>query len=167
MCEPWIIHRIVALFIQFLNGVLTFIMPGPLRLSELALGGRVLSDVILSLTELDVAEALSKGPQTIQQLAVTVGTEFLEWSPEQPRHGTIIPHRNRILEMDFLGAWHFIRGSVLYRDVSRRSCNDLSRNGVGLVHIPSRTAETILAQTSIKLEILSTTRFAPCLVVRG
>lgn len=75
MCEPWPLHRIVVAFVQFLQAVLNWIIPAPLRLHDLALGGRIISHVVLTLTELNVADALLKGPQTVKQLAVTVGTE--------------------------------------------------------------------------------------------
>lgn len=73
MFEPWFLHRFMVSLVQYIQGLLNWMIPAPLRIHDLALGGRVVSHVVLTLTELDVADALLKGPQTIQELAAAVG----------------------------------------------------------------------------------------------
>lgn len=75
LCEPWFLHRIVVAFVQFLQAILNWVVPAPLRIHDLALGGRVVSHVVLTLTELNVADALLKGPQTATELATSVGND--------------------------------------------------------------------------------------------
>ncbi len=77
MSKPWIVHEVVLFLFHYIKVFVNWVFPAPLRIHELALAGRVISHVVLSLTELNVAEALLKGPQTIQQLAATVGKTCL------------------------------------------------------------------------------------------
>jgi hypothetical protein len=70
---PWVIYIPILKVIQFLQWLLNVVVPPPLRLHDLVLGGRVISHVVLSLTELGVPDALTKGPRTAQELAVNVG----------------------------------------------------------------------------------------------
>lgn len=70
---PWLIYTSILKLIQFLQWLLNVIVPPPLRLHDLVLGGRVVSHVVLSLTQLGVPDALTKGPRTAQELAVKSG----------------------------------------------------------------------------------------------
>eukprot|EP00884_Botryococcus_braunii_P019817 jgi/Botrbrau1/6519/Bobra.0034s0091.1 len=73
--NPWALQGFMVTLVQYIQAFLNWIVPAPLRIHDLALGGRVISHVVLSLTELNVADALLKGPQTIQELSTTVGAD--------------------------------------------------------------------------------------------
>jgi hypothetical protein len=79
---PWLIYIPVLKLVQFLQWLLNVIVPPPLRLHDLVLGGRVISHVVLSLTQLGVPDALTKGPRTAEQLALAVG-KSVGFPPEE------------------------------------------------------------------------------------
>eukprot|EP00884_Botryococcus_braunii_P008292 jgi/Botrbrau1/17464/Bobra.0054s0051.1 len=75
MFQPWFLHGIMVASVQYIQTFLNRMIPAPMRIIDLAIGGRVISHVVLCLTELNVPDALLKGPQTIEQLAITVGAQ--------------------------------------------------------------------------------------------
>eukprot|EP00884_Botryococcus_braunii_P004940 jgi/Botrbrau1/14447/Bobra.0014s0092.1 len=106
MFIPWVLQEFVVILVQYIQAFLNWVVPAPLRIHDLALGGRVVSHLVLSITELNIADALLKGPQTIQQLSAAVGAK---------------PDR---LERVMKAAVHF----GIFKEIRRRGQASLYRN---------------------------------------
>jgi hypothetical protein len=81
---PWPIYNLGLYVFRFLFWFQNFVMPASLALVNLSFTGFCLSEVIRTLAALDVAEALSRGPMTADELAKELGASCRPFLPGEP-----------------------------------------------------------------------------------